>query len=158
MLFRSTEVEYTPGVCQNFRSAPQKQPMPNTAVCIPSGHGGVSGEPSTKWRSGTGIVWSVRPGRAASGVTISVFVRNSMRARLRPTVARVPDVLVRTFVDGDIPAALTLNNASVPDLNELDESAMRALLAMADAALVAEVDGRFAGFCWVMLPGQAYAS
>jgi predicted GNAT superfamily acetyltransferase len=70
----------------------------------------------------------------------------------------VPDVLVRTFVDGDIPAALALNNASVPDLNELDESAMRALLAMADAALVAEVDGRFAGFCWVMRPGQSYAS
>ena len=27
-----------------------------------------------------------------------------------------------------------------------------------DAALVAEVDGRFAGFCWVMRPGQSYAS
>ena len=73
-------------------------------------------------------------------------------------MARVPDVLVRTFEESDIPAALALNNASVPDLNELDETAMRALLAMADSALVAEVDGRFAGFCWVMRPGQSYAS
>lgn len=89
-------------------------------------------------------------------------------------MARVPDVLVRTFEDADIPQALALNNASVPDLNELDEPAMRRLLAMADTALVAETTagdtgdtrgagdtgdtGRFAGFCWVMRPGQAYDS
>jgi len=74
----------------------------------------------------------------------------------------VPDVLVRPFAEHDIPQALALNNASVPDLNELDEAAMRRLLGMADAALVAEVDGaqgaQFAGFCWVMRPGRPYES
>lgn len=80
-------------------------------------------------------------------------------------MARVPDVLVRPFAEHDIPQALALNNASVPDLNELDETAMRHLLAIADTALVAEAgdgdgDGgpRFAGFCWVMRPGQPYES
>lgn len=67
-------------------------------------------------------------------------------------------MLLRTFIDSDIPEALALNNASVPDVNELDESAMRSLLSMADTALVAEIDGRFAGFCWVMRPGQPYES
>ena len=37
----------TPGVCQNLRSAPQKQPRPNTAVWYPSGHGPCSGLPFT---------------------------------------------------------------------------------------------------------------
>lgn len=80
-------------------------------------------------------------------------------------MARVPDVLVRTFEEGDIADALALNNASVPDLNELDEAAMRRLLAMSDTALVAETEpaddagpARFAGFCWVMRPGADYAS
>jgi len=78
-------------------------------------------------------------------------------------MARVPGVLVRPFAEHDIPQALALNNASVPDLNELDEAAMRRLLGMADTALVVEVDAdgrepRFAGFCWVMRPGQPYDS
>lgn len=67
-------------------------------------------------------------------------------------------MLIRDFVATDIDAALSLNNASVPDLNELDIDTMTRLLAVADAALVAEVDDRFAGFCWVMTPGQAYDS
>ncbi len=68
------------------------------------------------------------------------------------------DVLIRDFAAADIEAALSLNNASVPDLNELDHDTMVRLLAVADSALVAEVNGRFAGFCWVMTPGQPYDS
>ncbi|MEY4173604.1 MAG: hypothetical protein RI900_769 [Actinomycetota bacterium] len=67
-------------------------------------------------------------------------------------------MLVRRFEERDIPPALALNNASTPDVNELDETAMRSLLAMADSALVAETEGRFAGFCWVLRPGLPYAS
>jgi predicted GNAT superfamily acetyltransferase len=87
----------------------------------------------------------------------------------------VPTVLVRPFSERDIPEALALNNASVPDLNELDENAMRRLLEMADTALVAEwvaelveaesahgspdnPSSPFAGFCWVMTKGQPYDS
>lgn len=67
-------------------------------------------------------------------------------------------MLIRDFVATDIDDALSLNNASVPDLNELDRDAMTRLLAVADTALVAEVNGGFAGFCWVMTPGQPYES
>ena len=35
-----TAVLYTPSSCQNFFSAPQKHPIPNTARCSPSGNGG----------------------------------------------------------------------------------------------------------------------
>jgi hypothetical protein len=67
-------------------------------------------------------------------------------------------VLIRDFAAADLDAALALNNASVPDLNELDLDAMRRLLELADSALVAEVGGEFAGFCWVLTPGQPYDS
>ena len=63
---------YTPGISQNIRSAPQKQPMPNTACSRPSGKGGASGVPSTKCLPGTGI-FSGRPGSASSGAGISVL-------------------------------------------------------------------------------------
>src|SRR6059058_3854125 len=43
-----TAVVYTPGACQNTRSAPQKQPMPTTACSSPAGNGGAIGVPSTK--------------------------------------------------------------------------------------------------------------
>ncbi len=67
-------------------------------------------------------------------------------------------MLIRPFADHDVPAALALNNACVPDVNELDESAVWRLLGISDLALTAEVDGRFAGFCWTMGPGQQYES
>ena len=38
-LLGETYVEITPGSSQNFRSAPQKQPSPNTATSVPAGHG-----------------------------------------------------------------------------------------------------------------------
>lgn len=67
-------------------------------------------------------------------------------------------MLIRPFADHDVAPALALNNACVPDVNELDEAAMRRLWAMAELPLTAEVDGQFAGFCWVMGPGVDYES
>src|SRR4029078_6924373 len=48
---------------QNPSSAPQKQPMPNTASCRPAGRPS-RGAPLTKCRAGTAIR-SVRPGSAS---------------------------------------------------------------------------------------------
>ena len=41
----TTAVLNTPSVDQNMRSAPQKQPMPKIAVCMPSGTGGTMAWP-----------------------------------------------------------------------------------------------------------------
>lgn len=67
-------------------------------------------------------------------------------------------MIVRAFHSHDVESVLALNNANVPDLNELDAAEVARLAALADAALVAEVDGRFAGFCWVLSPGKQYGS
>ena len=67
-------------------------------------------------------------------------------------------MLIRPFVESDIAVVTALNNANVPELSELDEAGTQHLAALADAALVAEVDGAFAGFCWVLTPGQPYGS
>lgn len=81
-----------------------------------------------------------------------------MRRRLGATIGIVPLVIVRAFEPSDVDAALPLNNACVPDLNELDAAEMTRLATIADTALVAEVDGSFAGFCWVLSPGKLYGS
>ncbi|MFM7251793.1 MAG: GNAT family N-acetyltransferase [Ilumatobacteraceae bacterium] len=57
-----------------------------------------------------------------------------------------------------VASALALNNANVPELNELDGPEVARLASLAEAALVAEVDGQFAGFCWAIGPGQPYGS
>jgi predicted GNAT superfamily acetyltransferase len=67
-------------------------------------------------------------------------------------------VLIRPFAAHDVPDALALNNASVPEVNELDENEVIRLADLSEAALVAEVDGAFAGFCWVIGPNQPYGS
>lgn len=67
-------------------------------------------------------------------------------------------VRLRTYVPSDVPAVLALNNESVPAVNELDAAEVARLAGMAEHALVAEVAGEFAGFCWVLGPGQPYAS
>ena len=69
-----------------------------------------------------------------------------------------PDVTIRPFAADDTEAVLALNNTNVPELNELDAAEVQRLAALAEVALVAEVDGSFAGFCWVIGPGQRYAS
>ena len=66
--------------------------------------------------------------------------------------------MIRHFEAGDVEHALELNNANVPELNELDADEVARLAGLAERALVAEVDGRFAGFCWAIGPGQPYAS
>lgn len=58
----------------------------------------------------------------------------------------------------DVEAALQLNNANVPALNELDSAELGRLHAMATVALSAEIDGTFAGFCIVFVPGVDYGS
>ena len=70
-------------------------------------------------------------------------------------------VRLRTYQPTDLPSVLALNNESVPVVNELDAAEVARLAGLAEHALVAEVVGeeeQFAGFCWVMGPGQPYAS
>lgn len=67
-------------------------------------------------------------------------------------------MVIRGFRADDVGAVLALNNANVPELNELDAAEVERLAALAETALVAEVDGAFAGFCWVIAPGKDYGS
>jgi uncharacterized protein len=67
-------------------------------------------------------------------------------------------VNIRETIADDLPAALALNNSSVPALNEIDAAEINRLLGMAALALTAEVDGEFAGFCITFPPGVDYAS
>ncbi len=67
-------------------------------------------------------------------------------------------VNIRETTAADLPAALALNNGSIPALNELDEAEIERLLGMAATALTAEVEGAFAGFCITFPPGVDYAS
>src|SRR5205809_2480714 len=57
---------------QKAFSAPQKQPIPNTACSNPSGNGASRRLPFTKWVSGTGI-FSLRPPRASPSSTIRLL-------------------------------------------------------------------------------------
>ena len=66
--------------------------------------------------------------------------------------------VIRSFMPHDVEPVLALNNANIPELNELDAAEVARLASIADAALVAEVDGAFAGFCWVLSPGKQYGS
>src|ERR1044071_3994822 len=49
---------------------------------MPSGKGGLSGVPSTAWRSGTSKAGSLRPGSASSGVGILAFLNPSIENRV----------------------------------------------------------------------------
>jgi len=69
-----------------------------------------------------------------------------------------PAVSIREFGPQDVESALALNNASVPEVSELDAPEAARLAGLAEAALVAEVGGAFAAFCWVIGPGQPYGS
>jgi hypothetical protein len=66
-------VETTPGVCQNSFSAPQKHPIANVAISLPSGYGGWIREPLMKCVSAVGMGCS-RPGSAsrASGMVVGL--------------------------------------------------------------------------------------
>jgi predicted GNAT superfamily acetyltransferase len=75
-----------------------------------------------------------------------------------PPSNTVRTVNIREMVADDLPAALALNNSSIPALNELDADEIQRLLGMASLALTAEVDDVFAGFCITFPPGVDYAS
>jgi len=65
---------------------------------------------------------------------------------------------IRETSANDLEAALALNNANVPELNELDLPEIGRLVSISHVALTAEVHGEFAGFCIVFSPGADYAS
>ena len=67
-------------------------------------------------------------------------------------------VNIRETIVADLPAALALNNGSVPALNELDSTEIERLHGMSALSLTAEVDGLFAGVCITFPPGVDYAS
>jgi len=67
-------------------------------------------------------------------------------------------MIIRETSTNDLGAALALNNANVPDLNELDPAEIGRLVSISHTALTAEVDGEFAGFCIVFAPGADYGS
>ncbi|MEY2401369.1 MAG: uncharacterized protein QOJ08_1480 [Ilumatobacteraceae bacterium] len=75
---------------------------------------------------------------------------------VRSNTVRV--VNIRETTADDVPAAVALNNSSVPALNEVGADEMERLFGMAALALTAEVDGAFAGFCITFPPGVDYAS
>jgi predicted GNAT superfamily acetyltransferase len=65
---------------------------------------------------------------------------------------------IRPLAPSDLAAVLDLNNRNVPAVNGLDAPEVARLATLSSVALVAEVDGVFAGFCMVMPPGVDYAS
>lgn len=65
---------------------------------------------------------------------------------------------IRDTATSDLEHALALNNANVPEVNELDGDALAKLVGQSVVSLTAEVDGAFAGFCVVLPPGQDYGS
>jgi predicted GNAT superfamily acetyltransferase len=65
---------------------------------------------------------------------------------------------IRETIEDDLGAALALNNASVPALNELSADELAGLVRASTVSLSAEVDGRFAGFAIVLPPGVDYGS
>jgi uncharacterized protein len=67
-------------------------------------------------------------------------------------------VNIRETSSNDLDSALALNNASLPELNELDRAEIERLVDMSLLSLTAEVDGAFAGFCVVFAPGVDYGS
>ena len=75
--------------------------------------------------------------------------------RTDATFAAVP---VRPLQPSDHAAALALNNASLPALNELTDDELSRLADISLISLAAEVDGAFGGFCIVLGPGAEYAS
>jgi uncharacterized protein len=67
-------------------------------------------------------------------------------------------VKIRETSENDLAAALALNNASLPELNELVLEELATLVEQSTVSLTAEVDGAFAGFCVVLPPGVEYGS
>lgn len=67
-------------------------------------------------------------------------------------------LLIRRAVADDAAAILALNAASTPALAEMDAATYAAIAGWAEAMLVAQTDGAFAGFIALIAPGSAYPS
>ena len=67
-------------------------------------------------------------------------------------------VAIRPFRESDLATLLPMNNAAVPAVSELTDEKFAALIAGALVCLVAEMDGRPAGFLLCLAEGQDYDS
>lgn len=65
---------------------------------------------------------------------------------------------VRPMDRADVPGALELNNAAVPNVNQLDPARLAELVELSSCAVAARVDDALAGFALVMAPGLTYES
>jgi|SRR5690554_1873110 len=65
---------------------------------------------------------------------------------------------LRRITDQDLPQLLQLNNGAVPAVNELDETALKDLLAEAELAVVAARGEDLSGFLLAFGPGASYQS
>lgn len=65
---------------------------------------------------------------------------------------------LRDLTADDFPTVVALNNAEVPHVNEIDEAHLAELLGWSERALVAEHEGRIAGFALTIGPDAPYAS
>jgi len=70
----------------------------------------------------------------------------------------VRDLTLRRVVASDLPALAELNDAAVPAVNGLGLDGLTAHVPVCDLALVAELDGKAAGFVLALAPGADYAS
>ncbi|MFT5222527.1 MAG: putative GNAT superfamily acetyltransferase [Glaciecola sp.] len=64
-----------------------------------------------------------------------------------------PVLTLRSADDADIPDIIAANNANIPAVSNLDADIAKKLLDAADIALVAEVEGAFAGFIFALPDG-----
>ena len=67
-------------------------------------------------------------------------------------------MLLRDFVPVDLDAVHAINEAEVPAVGSEPPEALARIAAQSAIALVAELDGDVAGFCFVLPPGADYAS
>ena len=86
------------------------------------------------------------------------MIVDDLQARTRSGRSRFHPMNIRETSPDDLDAALALNNANVPALNELDRTEIGRLVSISEISLTAEVDGAFAGFCIVFGPSVEYAS
>ena len=90
-------------------------------------------------------------------------VRRTGFAARAPTLAAVDDspaaaAAIRAIVPWDLPTLLAMNNAAVPNVNEIDEAELAELVRMAGLARTVEVDGVPCGFVLALRPGTGYDS
>jgi predicted GNAT superfamily acetyltransferase len=66
--------------------------------------------------------------------------------------------IIRDICNDDLPALHAINEANVPEVGQVDEARLRALIDMSSVDLTVEVDGQVAGFCLVLPLGTGYDS